>query len=93
MVRTGQEDGMFVREVREPARVASIEGIMDGTPCVVGTRVPAEVIVVHLRSGCPDLEIFRHYPSLPHDGIDAVRTWARENGVDIGEAERTRARA
>jgi uncharacterized protein (DUF433 family) len=43
---------------------------------VSGTRILAETIVNYLRSGAPAAEIFRDYPSLPVDGIDAVARWA-----------------
>lgn len=64
-----------------PAEVTSNAEIMGGMPCVRGTRVPAETIVLELRAGSSDEEIFHHYPSLPIDGIDAVRRWAAEQGI------------
>ena len=66
-----------------PAEVSSNPDIMGGTPCVRGTRVPAMTIVAYIRDGYSDFEIFKDYPSLPIDGIDAVRRWAMENGVSV----------
>ena len=66
-----------------PAEVRSNSDIMGGMPCVRGTRVPAETIVGYIRGGYSDYEIFRDYPSLPVDGIDAVRRWAIENGMSL----------
>lgn len=65
------------------AEVSSNPDIMGGWPCVRGTRVPAMTIVAELRGGTSDFEIFSHYPSLPVDGIDAVRRWAAESGVSL----------
>lgn len=64
-----------------PAEVSSNPEIMGGMPCVRGTRVPAMTIVAYIRDGYSDFDIFRDYPSLPIDGIDAVRRWAAENGT------------
>ena len=68
---------------REPARVESTPEIMGGWPCVSGTRVPAMTIVAEIRGGSPPAEIFMNYPSLPPDGIDAVRQWAEAEGVSL----------
>ena len=69
-----------------PAEVTSNPDIMGGMPCVRGTRVPAMTIVAEIRGGSTREEIFHHYPSLPLDGIEAVRRWAEEEGVSL-EAE------
>ena len=68
---------------REPARVTSDPEIMGGWPCVSGTRVPARTIIAELRAGTPTRDIFSHYPSLPPDGIDAVREWAQAQGISL----------
>jgi uncharacterized protein (DUF433 family) len=65
------------------AEVASNPDIMGGMPCVRGTRVPAMTIVAEIRGGSTREEIFHHYPSLPLDGIEAVRHWAEELGVSL----------
>lgn len=58
------------------AEVVRDPSVMDGTPVVGGTRVPAETILAYLRAGHSRQEIFEDYPSLPVDGIDAVVAWA-----------------
>lgn len=68
----------WAREKPKPARVTSNPEIMGGEPCVEGTRVPAETILAEIRAGTSRLEIFRHYPSVPPDGIDAVLAWERD---------------
>lgn len=62
---------MTVRTVviRDPA-------IMSGDPTVSGTRILASTILDYLRHGSSAEEIFKDYPSLPVDGIDAVIRWA-----------------
>lgn len=57
--------------------VVSDPEILGGTPVVKGTRVPAENILVEIVHGTSRFDIFRHYPSLPVDGIDAVLGWER----------------
>jgi uncharacterized protein (DUF433 family) len=59
-----------------PTEVVSDPSVMDGSPVVAGTRVPAETVLAYLRAGHGTQDIFEDYPSLPVDGIDAVVTWA-----------------
>lgn len=62
--------------------------VMSGDPVVRGTRILAETILSYIRAGCPAAEIFRDYPSLPVDGIDAVARWAEKTyGPDWKSAE------
>lgn len=70
------------------AEVISDPSVMSGDPVVRGTRILAETILSYIRAGCPAEEIFRDYPSLPVDGIDAVARWAAEaDGPDWRSAE------
>lgn len=65
------------------AEVIQDPNVMSGDPVVRGTRVLAEQIVLYLRAGWTSEAIFAEYPSLPIDGIDAVKTWAEaEYGAD-----------
>ena len=57
------------------AEVISDPSVMGGEPVVRGTRVPAATIAAYLAAGRSDREIFEDYPSLPVDGIAAVRRW------------------
>jgi uncharacterized protein (DUF433 family) len=68
---------------RPAAEVVTDPKILGGWPCVSGTRVPAMTIVAELRAGTSSREIFTHYPSLPPDGIEAVRRWAERNGISV----------
>jgi uncharacterized protein (DUF433 family) len=56
--------------------VVSDPTVMSGDPVVKGTRILAETILSYLRDDYSAQEIFRDYPSLPVDGIDAVKRWA-----------------
>ncbi|CAA7612687.1 DUF433 domain-containing protein [Magnetospirillum sp. UT-4] len=64
--------------ISSSAAVVSVEGILGGVPVVRGTRIPADTILAELRSGRSRFEIFRSYPSLPPDGIDACLAWERD---------------
>jgi len=61
-----------------PAEIVSNPAIMGGVPTVRGTRIPVEMILVHLRAGYSRQEIFENYPSLPLDGIEASIAWAEK---------------
>jgi uncharacterized protein (DUF433 family) len=62
------------------AEVISDPSVMGGEPVVRGTRIPAATINAYLAAGRTDREIFEDYPSLPVDGIEAVRRW-RESAL------------
>ena len=56
-------------------RIVSDEHILGGTPVVEGTRVPADNVLAEVRAGKSRMEVFRHYPSLPVDGIEVCIQW------------------
>jgi len=58
-------------------KIVSKEGVLGGTPVVAGTRVPAETVLAEVRAGTDRFNIFRHYPSLPLDGIEACIAWEK----------------
>jgi uncharacterized protein (DUF433 family) len=66
--------------VPRPVEVISDPEIMGGWPCVSGTRIPAETILIMIKEGDDVREIVRHYPSLPFGGVGAVRRWAEALG-------------
>jgi uncharacterized protein (DUF433 family) len=62
--------------------------VMSGEPVVQGTRILAETILSYLRADCPAEQIFRDYPTLPVDGIDAVARWADlRAGLEVGQCD------
>ena len=68
---------MTATRTRMRAEVISDPSVMGGEPVVRGTRVPAATIIAYLKAGRSDREVFEDYPSLPVDGIEAVRRWQR----------------
>lgn len=60
-----------------PAKVESNERILGGVPVVVGTRVPADNVLAEIRAGRSKFDIFRDYPSLPPDGVEACIEWEK----------------
>lgn len=63
-----------------PVEVVSDPEIMGGWPCVSGTRIPAETILLYIKDGVGVREIVGDYPSLPFGAIEAVRRWAEAEG-------------
>jgi uncharacterized protein (DUF433 family) len=63
--------------------VVCTPGIMGGMPCISGTRIPAETLLLYLREGTSRFDIFVDYPSLPQGGIEAVVLWAAGQGIDV----------
>ena len=59
-------------------RIVFDPAVCHGKPVVRGTRVPAATIAAYLVAGRTDREVFEDYPSLPVDGIEAVRRWAAD---------------
>ena len=64
------------------SEVVSNPEILGGTPCVDGTRVPAETIALYLQAGATRQTIFNDYPSLPLDGVEAVERWLAAAGPE-----------
>jgi uncharacterized protein (DUF433 family) len=50
--------------------------IMDGLPCIQGTRIPVYVILELLQEGQDFQSIIREYPSLSRDKIKAALHFA-----------------
>jgi uncharacterized protein (DUF433 family) len=59
------------------SKIVSNPNILGGTPVVAGTRVPAETVLAEVHAGSAPFEIFRHYPSLPLDGIAVCIAWEK----------------
>jgi uncharacterized protein (DUF433 family) len=52
---------------------------MGGTPCIRGTRVPADLIAMLVREGVPTIEMLEDYPSIDLDDIGAAVEWAQSH--------------
>ena len=59
------------------SKIVSNPDILGGTPVVEGTRVPVAYILAAIHAGENKFDIFRHYPSLPIDGIEICVEWER----------------
>ena len=66
-----------VTRIASTTRVVSNQRTLGGTPVVFGTRVPADNILAEVRAGKTKFDIFRSYPSLPLDGVEACVEWER----------------
>lgn len=64
--------------IKATTKIVSNAGILGGTPVVEGTRVPADNVLVEVRNGKDKFEIFKTYPSLPLDGVEACLEWERK---------------
>lgn len=71
-----------MNQVRERIKIVSADDVMGGDPCVEGTRLPAETIILNLKAGHPLETIFAAYPSLPPGGVEAAICWAEESGIN-----------
>jgi uncharacterized protein (DUF433 family) len=52
--------------------------ILDGKPCVRGTRISVEFLLELAASGATQEQILRQYPQLTADGIAAAFRYAAE---------------
>jgi len=52
--------------------------ILVGKPVIKGTRLAVEFIVDLLANGWTEEEIFRNYPGLTHDDIQACMSYASD---------------
>jgi len=59
------------------SKVVVNQRILGGTPVLSGTRIPADNVLAEIREGSSRFEIFRHYPTLPLDGIEVVLAWEK----------------
>lgn len=63
--------------MKTASQIVSDPQILGGTPVVKGTRVPVANVLAAVRAGMTPFEIFRHYPSLPLDGVEACLDWVK----------------
>jgi len=62
--------------------IVSDPNVMSGDPCIWGTRIPAETVIVNLRAGHTLEAILDAYPTIPPGGIEAAIMWAEANGIE-----------
>ena len=72
-VRTHSESAMDWKQY-----ITTDPGILHGTACFAGTRIPVTVVLDNLADGAEPAEILRQYPSLHADHITAALEYAAE---------------
>jgi uncharacterized protein (DUF433 family) len=72
----------MVMVVLDRVKVVSDEEVMSGDPCIEGTRIPVETVLLNLRAGHSLDRIFEAYPTLPPGGIEAAIRWAEAHGIE-----------
>jgi uncharacterized protein (DUF433 family) len=60
------------------SEIVSDPDILGGTFVVKGTRVPVENVLAAIQAGESKFDIFRHYPSLPIDGVETCVEWEKK---------------
>lgn len=55
------------------------DGIMGGTPVIIGTRIPVHEVAAAMAAGTPVREILEDYPSLTEDKLDLAALYAEAN--------------
>lgn len=60
------------------SKIISNPDILGGIPVVEGTRVPVANVLAEVQAGENKFDIFRHYPSLPLDGIEICIEWDKK---------------
>jgi uncharacterized protein (DUF433 family) len=73
---------MVMVNVLDRVKVVSDEEVMSGDPCIEGTRIPVETILLNLKAGHSLKRIFEAYPTLPPGGIEAAISWAEARGIE-----------
>jgi uncharacterized protein (DUF433 family) len=67
-------------ETRQKAEISTNPNIMGGQPCIAGTRVPVDTILVYLNAGESVYDIYEDLVTLPLGSIEAAIEWAQDNG-------------
>jgi len=60
--------------------------IVSGTPVFAGTRVPVEALLENLAAGGTLDEFLDNFPTVHHDQVLAVLTFANETLKKLGQA-------
>jgi len=63
--------------------VEVIPGKVSGKPIVVGTRIPADLVIDYLDHGTSIDEILEDYPGLSRETIEALASFARSQRMQV----------
>ena len=75
----GKQERFAFRPYTEPmpeSRIVADHRIMDGVPCIRGTRIPVATVVGRLAQGFSVKEILADYPQLSIDDVRASLEFA-----------------
>lgn len=61
----------------DATKIVSDPEILGGILVFSGTRVTVENVLAEINAGESSFNIFRHYPSLPPDGIEVCIAWQK----------------
>lgn len=59
-------------------RIKVDPGVMHGTPCIAGTRIPVSVVLDNLAAGLSAEALLAEYPSLAREDVAAAIAYAAE---------------
>jgi uncharacterized protein (DUF433 family) len=66
-----------------PVTITSKPDVQGGQWCIDGTRLPVDVIILHIRHGYSNEEITAGFPLATPEAIAATRLWAKSQGQDL----------
>jgi uncharacterized protein (DUF433 family) len=66
-----------------PTKITSKPDVQGGQWCIDGTRLPVDVIILHIQHGYSDHEITAAFPSATVAAIGAIRKWATARDIDL----------
>ena len=65
-------------EVRWQDHIVSSSEVLKGKPRIIGTRIPASLVLGYLASGATAEDVIEEYPDLTKDDIAACLSYARD---------------
>jgi uncharacterized protein (DUF433 family) len=74
----------MLKIVRRHPRISIDPAVMQGRPCIVGTRMPVSMILEELGDGMTPAEVVEAHPFLTLENVRAARAFA--DGMGNGEA-------
>jgi len=70
-------------DTRTEPKVVKITNVCFGRAHIEGTRIPIWILIIHLRRGRSEEEIFRSYPMLTHADLDVAWEYYRAHALEI----------
>lgn len=63
-------------------RIGTDQGICHGKACIKGTRIMVSVVLANLASGISETEIFKSYPALTREDLQASLAYAADLAME-----------